>query len=317
MFTCVNEDIELLRCVYEYRILTVNQLAMALGRNVHALRRRLRLLAPAGLVDMVHQAVSRGRGRPEALVSLGSAAIGLLYTRGVLTGSSARRELTANKIQCVQHELLFSEFRAQLAAMSRVITYVRARFVFPRGCTVPDGEEVGGGTECVEMDGAARTVEFVPDGTFALTHAQSGQSLLFFVEVDQGTQPLVSAQHTRDVREKLTNYQALLETGAYRRHERLLSCSLRGFRLLVLTTCPSRLGALCRLVRECPATDFVWLTEEESLRRDGAWGAIWCVGGQLSEPRQSILGMAMPRSCPTPVHLRAGGHRVHARDDAC
>ena len=52
----------------------------------------------------------------------------------------------------------------------------------------------------------------IPDGVFTISHQE--KTLLFFLEVDMGTETLASTkQGTGDVRQKIINYQSLFYNG--------------------------------------------------------------------------------------------------------
>jgi hypothetical protein len=138
----------------------------------------------------------------------------------------------------------------------------------------------------------------------ALTHRELGKTLLFFLEVDRENQPLRSSSRPQGaVQRKIFNYQAYLRLERYRRYEQILQCRLIGFRLLILTCSPSHLAAICRLVRQAAPSDFIWLTDQESLLSRGIWAPIWVRGGRATEPPESILGTRMPNPCPAPTEL--------------
>ncbi len=120
-------------------------------------------------------------------------------------------------------------------------------------------------------------------------------TLLFFLEVDMGTETIASRRPGGgDVRQKIVVYQSCFRGGLYKRYEPILGARLRGFRVLVLAHTSSRLAALCRLVRETPPSDFVWLTDQERMFSQGIWAPIWARGGHIDSPPQSILGTEMP-----------------------
>jgi len=139
---------------------------------------------------------------------------------------------------------------------------------------------------------------------FALTHDQVPQALLFFLEVDRGTEALNSAKRPRqDVEQKVVNYQATYRLQRYGRLQQVLGHEFQGFRLLFLASDLGRAGALCRLVREMPPSSFIYVTDRGSLESKGVWADIWVQGGRLDVPRQSILGSKMPNPSPAPSDL--------------
>ncbi len=153
-------------------------------------------------------------------------------------------------------------------------------------------------------DGRGDWVEFIPDGVFATTHEELRKTLLFFLEVDMGTEPLTRKRRSaRNVRQKIINYRICFQSQRYKRYEKILKCQLRGFRVLFLTNHPTRLAALCRLVRDTPPSEFIWLTDHERMFAEGIWSPLWVRGGRDAEPLDSILGSKMSEPCPKPSDL--------------
>jgi hypothetical protein len=117
-----------------------------------------------------------------------------------------------------------------------------------------------------------------------------------------GTETVVSSQpSTADVRQKVVNYKALFRTESYKRYEHVWNCHLRGFRLLFLACGAGRMATLCRLTSAMQPSDFVWLTDQQSLTSQGVWAPIWAPGGLLDAPRKSILGACAPTAAPVPA----------------
>ena len=78
------KDIEILKEVAEYRILTSNQVTILLDRNKQALRRKLGTLEKQDyLLTQLHE-LGRGRGRPDRLFSLTKQGIDTLKSEGIL-----------------------------------------------------------------------------------------------------------------------------------------------------------------------------------------------------------------------------------------
>jgi hypothetical protein len=106
-----------------------------------------------------------------------------------------------------------------------------------------------------------------------------------------GTETLVNSKgKPTDVRQKIINYQALFGTGKYKRYEKIFKVNLNGFRLLFLSNTTARLNTLCRLVREMPPTDFVWLADQDQMFSNGLSAEIWVRGGKGNDKLLSILG---------------------------
>ena len=143
-------------------------------------------------------------------------------------------------------------------------------------------------------------IEFIPDGVFSITNEEISKTLLFFLEVDMGTETIASMDRDpKDIRQKILNFQALFHSSNYKRYEHIFNSILNGFRLLFLTNTASRLATLSRLVKGMPPSDFIWLTDQESMFTHGVSAEIWAKGGRYDDPPRSILGPKL--ACETPV----------------
>ena len=214
-----SHDGQLLLVIAEYRILTPDQLAVQCDRNAAATRRRLAILRDMGLVEIRARSLHVGRGHPESLVSLSENGAECLKALGLIDADAPTDQLTAGSLKCIRHEEVVNEVRVQLTLMNRHLDGLSAVY---HASTPPVQPRAGHGVACPgngsPQDACGQDHELIPDGVFALTHTKIGKTLLFFLEVDMGTQPLISNRaQNRDVRSKLTRYQALLGDGGYRR----------------------------------------------------------------------------------------------------
>jgi hypothetical protein len=288
MSNSLNEhDCDLLRSIAALRVITVNQLAMLSGRNEVALRARVRQLVEQGLVQAGDVPLGGGRGRPGKVLGLTAGGIKSLRSAGIDVTANASDRLSSHNPSQIQHQLLISGFRAQLSVMTRCWPEFQIKFLLPGDAGVAAGAD----------DGRANQI---PDAVLALTHTGLGRTLLFFLEADRGTETLASRGGRGDIRQKILNYQARFRSGEYKRYEPVMGVELKGFRVLFLADKQPRLASLCRVVRETPPSDFIWLTDEASLSTPGIGAPIWVRGGRTEEPRQSILGSKMPTALEPP-----------------
>ena len=299
-------DQELLTSIAEHRVLSVSQLAILHRRNAEGLRRRLRVLRKQGLIELASRGFGGGQGRPENLVSLTESSVDCLKAKGVILAKVPCDRATAAKINCLEHELLINDFRVQLAQVQRALSAIKIQFFSPKSPLLPrlshDKPLVRERIRADRESGA--WIEFVPDGVFSMTHEELGKALLFFLEVDRGTEPLTRKRGSAEnVRQKILNYQDYFQSGQYKRYEKILTCQLRGFRLLIVTDHPTHLATLNRLVLEMPPSDFIWLTDRGRMMSAGIWAPIWAHGGRDAEPLESILGTKTPEPCPKPSDL--------------
>jgi hypothetical protein len=259
------------------------------------------MLADEKLVVVNQHGFGRERGRPEILVFLSEEGARLLHEKGVLDSSTQRNRISVEDIRCLDHQLLMNWFRIHLAKMQEVLPRLTVRFPSPtspfRGqgpedpWVVHDNAQVSGSDE--------ERSDFMPDGAFSITDSEQKKSVLFFLEVDMGTETLVSQQHApTDIRQKILNYQAYFRSGNYKLYERILEATFNGFRLLFLANSPSRFRSICHLVQETPPSDFIWVTDEARMFSQGLADRIWARGGRCDDPPESIAGRKMCQPSP-------------------
>ena len=292
-----------LEAIAEYRVLTVNQLATVVSCNRQVGRRYLKALEEAGLVQLSLRGIGRGRGRPERVASLTDQGVDLLRSEGVFTWEVPHHHVTAETLRNLEHQILLNWFRVHLVHVEKHMPKSWIRFLASTSpflrrdskerSMIFDSAPIAGGSD--EMVG------FTPDGVWSLTDRECGQTVLFFLEVDMGTESIISPQHNmQDIQQKVLNYSSYFDSNRYKRYEQTWGCELKGFRLLFLTHTITRLTALCNLAREMPETDFVWLTEQSRLFELGVSGDIWARGGHVDIPCESVFGSLLC-SMPIPV----------------
>jgi len=139
--------------------------------------------------------------------------------------------------------------------------------------------------------GPQTIISLKPDAAFSICDATQDKTVLFFLEVDRGTEILASPKRTpTDIRQKILNYGVCFNTCAYKKYESRWNCQLNGYRLLFVTDSVARLSTLCSLVQAMPPSDYIWFTTADRMFEDGISAEIWARGGRLDASPQSILG---------------------------
>ena len=295
-------DLALLASIAEHEVLTVGQLSALSQRSRQVVRRRLRILESEGIIVAKERGYGRSKGRPESLIFLTENSAMLLKDKEILSNNVA---CTTNKTVdsiFVSHELLINWFRTHLIQMERLIPQLFVNYLSPGFQSLAPTKG-----DCPPLLERVRTknsqkefIEFIPDGVFSITNEEISKTLLFFLEVDMGTEIIASMDRgPKDIRQKILNFQALFHSSHYKRYEHMFNSILNGFRLLFLTNTASRLATLSRLVKEMPPSDFIWLTDQESMFTHGVSAEIWAKGGRYDDPPRSILGPKL--ACETPV----------------
>jgi hypothetical protein len=301
--TLNKNDRKLLVSIAQYKTLTVKQLSAISQRSLQVIRRRMRDLANEGFIATKVQGYGRSRGRPEDITFLTEKGTALLEEEGAPSEYAARGlTKTANPIS-INHLLLVNWFRIHLLQIERTIPHLSIQFLSPaspapaedNGESPPISESTPANNRLKKFD------QFIPDGVFSITHRETEEkTLLFFLEVDMGTETIASMDRgPKDIRQKILNYQELFRSGGYKKYESVFKSKLNGFRLLFLANSEARLITLCRLVREMPPSDFIWLTDQGRMFSHGLAAKIWARGGRNDDPAQSILGSGL--ACELPI----------------
>jgi len=299
-FKVNKNDRKLLTSVGEYRVLTVKQLSALRQRSFQVIRRRIRDLADEGLITIRMQGYGHGRGRPEDLISLTAKGTTFLDEEVISSGHAAGATDKPENSFFLDHLLLVNWFRIHLLQIERAIPPLSIYYLSAN--SQPSGGNSPFISERIPEDHRPeKFVEFIPDGVFSITCQETGKkTLLFFLEVDMGTETLASMDRDpKDIRRKILNYQALFRSGAYKRYEQVFESKLNGFRLLLLVSSAARLTGLCRLVQEMPPSDFIWVVDQGRMFSHGLAAKIWARGGRNDAPPQSILGPRL--ACEMPV----------------
>jgi len=295
-------DIKLLASIAESRIMTLSQVAATQRKSKQVVRRRMRDMEAAGLIISTTRGLGKSRGRPEKEFSLSEKGCDLLRFSLPALKNIPNDRLIFQKLHCPDHQLLVNWFRIHMMHIEHVVPQLSVRFlsfIFPhmvRGDRFQPviSKQVPGEDQLHDIKG------FKPDGVFSITHQGKQKTLLFFLEADMGTESIASVGRVpRDIRQKIINYQQYFQSGKHKVYEKLLDCSLKGFRLLFLTNTRTRLVSLCKLVQRMPPSDFIWLSTAEQMLSLGLSTKIWVRGGRIEEPEESILGSEL--ACRAPL----------------
>ena len=294
-------DYKILEAAAEHRIMTVAQMSVFFNQKKQALWRRLRDLEQEGFLVVRQQEFGRGRGRPQKLVSLGSRGVDILKENQMLGADVSADVVMADNFHCVDHQLMLNWLRLHLNHITVVLPRLSIRFLSHSSPFLPkalSGHPLT--TDFAPVDGNQdEVVKFIPDGVFSITDSVEGQTLLYFLEVDCGTETIASLKRKpTDIRQKILNYGAYFDSQRYKRYEKLWNCELEGFRLLFVANTLERLACLCKLIREMPPSDYIWLTEQRRIFPDGISAKIWARGGNIGTAPESILDALC---CRTPL----------------
>jgi len=289
-------DLDTLSLIADFRVLSTRQAAILLQQSDRAVRRRLNQLRDAGLINLEHRSVGKGRGRPEGVITLAAGGSETLQAAG-----RAVTEVIGPVLQlhALAHDVLVNWVRVHLVLATRAVSRISLKYHRPP--CVPTYAR----SKAHKSNGTAKESEpfdLIPDGVFAITDKTSGKSLLFFLEVDMGTESQTSANRdATTILGKLQAYKELFRSAGYQRYEKILGATFRGFRVLFVAHTYARRVQLSRLVEQVKPSEFIWLTDQDRIFRDGISAEIWSRGGRIDGQPESILGPTL--ACRAPLAL--------------
>jgi len=285
-------DIDILSLIAEYRVLTVKQLSALTQRKLQVVRRRLRSLNKQDLVMHEKLGLGKGPGAHERIILITDKGLGRLRSEGILSSHASYVTHKDMKLTLIDHELLVNWFFIHVRHIERTDGRLNVRHL-----TVSSHDLAGDSKRPLLMESIAADAKekepylLIPDGVFVITSTESQKTLLFFLEVDRGTETLVNLNHAPgDIRHKIISYQALFHSKRYKRYEKVFKAELNGFRLLFLTETPGRAKSICDLVQSMTPSDFIWVTDQDKMFSIGLSAEIWARGGRYDKDPQSILG---------------------------
>jgi hypothetical protein len=300
-------DIGILSFIAEFKFLIVKQISALTQRKTQVVTRRLRHLRDNHLIVMKEGGFGAGRGRPENTIILTSKGMELLQCWKILSDHATYITDKTTESIFISHDLLANWFFIHLIQIGRDNPQINTQHL-----TTSSHNLIEGNTDSpflqehfTKDDASENTHTMIPDGVFTITDKFSKKTLLFFLEVDMGTETLVNTKHgPGDIRQKIINYQRIFRACHYKRYKKAFRSEFNGFRLLFLTNSFGRMKKICDLVARIPPMDFIWLTDQERMFSQGLSAEIWARGGKYQKPSESILGPKLKFDAPLANKIR-------------
>jgi len=277
---------EILTQLVECQILTTTQLSIFNQRSRQVIRRNIRKLESDGFIASKKQGYGQGQGRPEKILFVTEKGMALLKDKGFLSDHATFAAKNSTDSNLIDHRMLTNWFHLHLIHMSEAIPQLSAIFLYPNSNSLKEKSKIFL-KEFIKLEGSIENLKFYPDGVFSLKYQDNNnkKSLLFFLEVDMGTETLAGKnRNPNNIRQKVLNYQALFRSEQYKRYNRIFNSNLNGFRLLFLTNTYSRMVSICNIIREMPPSDFIWVANQEKMFSHGLSAEIWARGGKKNIP---------------------------------
>lgn len=285
-------DITILSSIAEYKFLTIKQIAILCQRSIPVIRRRLRDLSHKYLISIQERVFGQGSGRKEYVIRISDSGLKILKDKNILSTHASYITNKTSSFTFVEHDLLVNWFFIHLLQIERI----NPRFKIFLLTTSSHKLTQGNSNYPLIMEQfnddnkPGETYTMIPDGVFTITDRESKKTLLFFLEVDMGTETLTSpTQSPGDIQQKVNNYQTLFKHETYKRYNNVTNSKNNGFRLLFLTNTSNRMKSICQLVQSMPPSGFIWVTNQQRVFSNGVAAGIWARGGYYNKKSESIF----------------------------
>ena len=280
-----NRSLQILESLAEYRLLSISQIAALYSLSERMTRRERGKLERHHFVEMIPRYCSQSRGRPEQLITLSQKGIKKLFDEGFLRKGQELEPVSVQGHHAIEHQLLLNWVCIYVRHLNQAMDDLNTDFLLSNSPFLPSPSFLSARRS---LDDSKRNPQsFIPDGVFFIKSIKKAKDLLFFVEVDRSNEKLSI------LKKKILNYQVYFRKEDYKKYQGHWKKRFNGFRLLIITNKETQLNTLSSLTLQNPPSDFVWLTDEDSLNERGISGEIWIRGGRKDTPRQSILNSEM------------------------
>ena len=284
------KDSSLLPAIAEYRILLIDQIALLNNSGKRIVQRKVSRLFNNGLINLSPRNYSTNFGRPENIISISEKGVKFLQNENLIDNKIPLERLVPDKTYSIEHELLLNWFRIHLNHIPIKNPDLTTDFI---SSTTPFLPLRRNGFPLISesFKQENREIEFIPDGVFTISSKDQNMSLLFFLEVDMGTESLNSGSlKSNNITTKIKNYRAYFQSEKYKRYEKKWDTKFNGFRLLFLTNSSKRKNSIANLVSSSKLNDFMWVAHQYDMFEKGLGGKIWTRGGNIFTSQESILG---------------------------
>lgn len=219
-------DVSILKCIHEFRLLRIEQVATLTYRSYTRVHRRLKGLFDTGFLRRIEMPQKKN------IYHLGRPAISLLLSRGLITDAEAERRSREHELRpaTLDHEMAIADIHVMLevATKNGSIQFTNWR----------EGQDLRH-----RFDLETGTVVIQPDASFQLAdtrRAEARNRRAFLIEVDLSTMGISPRVGSQRFREKIERYCWFINSGrAFDVHD------IRSLRIATLTLTRERRDNLC------------------------------------------------------------------------
>jgi len=209
--------------------------------------------------------------------------------------------------------------RISLSGVQHTLTLNDVRIAFERGCGqreginlvafIPEYEGRKGGKGKAGQDGRpgrpwrriedsvlssarfGQEVTLIPDAVICLESATRRTRGLFFLEVDMGSEKLLSGTTGNySLLDKMLRYQDYKTSRGFERYKEMFGFNFKGFRVLTLMNNDNRIQRLRRELTQAGIEKFIWFSEDTKINEKTLFDKIWYITDYTDEAKYSIIG---------------------------
>lgn len=290
MLKITSKEKDLIIVIADYQILLIEQIALLTGLGKREVQRKINNLNKKNLINFVSRKPSGKRGRNENIIVINEKGYEYIQNENLIKGKITIEKLFLDRSFNLEHQLLLNWFRIHLEFILEKRQDLKFDFI---SSSTPFLPSKSNGLPLISERLSIENliVDFIPDGVFYIKSEKQNKSLLFFLEVDMGTESLISrSSKSNNIAKKIKNYRAYFQTEKYKRYQKKWNTLFNGFRLLFITNSTDRRNSISNFVSTDKSNDFIWVTHQYDIFEKGLGGKIWARGGNLFTSQESILG---------------------------
>ena len=274
----------------EYKMLTTSQIQRLLYPTLQKAQIRLLRLHEDGLVKrFAYPVLLREGGKGEYVYHLDG-------KKPKISLSGVQHTLTLNDVRIAFERGCEKQERIRLIAFIPEYEGRKAtRDV--KGKAGNDGRDGRPGRPWREVEDSVQSsarfgqkVTLIPDAVICLESATRRTRGLFFLEVDMGSEKLLSGTTGNySLLDKMLRYQDYKTSRGFERYKEMFGFDFKGFRVLTLMNNDNRIQRLRRELTKTGIERFIWFTENTKIDEKRVFDKIWYITDANDEAQYSII----------------------------
>ena len=269
-------DLGVLELLARYKLLTTSQIQRLVYPTLQKAQTRLLRLFKAGLVKrFASPVIMREGGKGEYVYHLKS------RPRTALT--LLRHTLKLNDIR-IAFELACRPGAGQTNLVGFIPEYtgVKGRR--------NDQKPVRATEDTVGVRHGTGGEVLIPDAVICLENPATGKRALFFLEVDLGSEKLISTTPGHySLLKKIMLYKKYLDNRGYDRYANIFGYDFKGFRVLTVMDSKTRISRLRTALAQTRIQGFAWFTDTATIKGADVLGNIWLMTDPTDKNKYSII----------------------------